>query len=110
MCRILTVLNEAIGHHLTNEIVFCIFVCKGGLEIAASNKEMAMEFKYFGDVWNFFKKYYFVSLDAAYWDAVVAEAREIVRRYEEQPLCTALIKAILDELDRKGQALKEAKR
>ena len=50
-------------------------MCKGGIEIAASNKEMAIEFKYFGDVWNFFKKYYFVSLDAAYWDAVVAEAR-----------------------------------
>ncbi len=71
--------------------------------MAATNKEMAIEFQYFGEVWTFFKKYYHVRSDDDFWDAVVSEGGAIVQKYSNLPLCKDLVLAVIDELDRKGK-------
>ena len=72
----------------------------------ATNKEMATEFQYFGDVWTFFKKYYHVRPDDDYWDAVVEEGSSIVQKYNNLPLCKDLVLAVISELERKEKAMR----
>ena len=74
--------------------------------MAATNKEMSTEFQYFGDVWTFFKKFYHVRPDDDYWEAVVAEGGAIAQKYNNLSLCKDLILAVIDELDRKGRAMR----
>lgn len=64
---------------------------------------MEIEFTYFAQAWNFFKKFYDVQDNEQYWDAVVQEAGQIIENYN-YPLCKAVILAIIDELDRKYKA------
>lgn len=64
----------------------------------AINKQMKTEFAYFGEVWTFFKKYYYVENTDAFWESVVAEAAAIHQKYH-CPLCKDLILAILNELE-----------
>ncbi len=73
----------------------------------ATKEQMKTEFAYFGEVWTFFKKYYDVRQDDEYWEAVVAEAGAINQKYHCE-LCKDLILAVVDELDRKGRAQREA--
>lgn len=72
----------------------------------ATNKEMSIEFQYFGEVWTFFKKYYHVLPDDDYWEAVVAEGGAIVQRYDNLPLCKDLVLAVIDELGRKEKVVR----
>lgn len=72
----------------------------------ATNKEMATEFQYFGEVWTFFKKYYHVRPDDDYWEAVVAEGGAIAQKYNNLPLCKDLVLAVIDELWRKEKAMR----
>lgn len=73
--------------------------------MAATREQMETEFAYFRDVWNFFKKHYDVRLDNAYWEAVIEEGSGIAQRYDNLPLCKDLILAVIDELERKYEAL-----
>ena len=74
--------------------------------MVATNKEMATEFQYFGDVWTFFKKYYHVRPDDDYWVAVVEEGSSIVQKYNNLPLCKDLVLAVISELERKEKAMR----
>ena len=71
----------------------------------ASKEQMREEFSYFGEAWNFFKKFYEVKESIYYWDSVVEEAGDLMRRYNS-PLCKEVVLAIVDELDRKYRARK----
>ena len=66
----------------------------------AGNDRMREEFAYFGEAWNFFKKFYDVQDTDHYWDCVVQAAAEIMKRHDS-PLCKAIVLAILDELEDK---------
>lgn len=72
----------------------------------ATNQEMKIEFDFFRDVWNYFKKFYEVRDDESYWEAAVNEAAEINEKYNCQ-LCKALLIAVAEELQRKGERLHE---
>lgn len=72
----------------------------------ATKEQMKMEFCYFSEIWNFFKKFYETSDADEYWDAVVQEAGAIVQKYDS-PLCKAVVLAIVDELERRCQAGRE---
>ena len=73
----------------------------------ASKEQMREEFAYFGEAWNFFKKFYEVKESICYWDSVVEEAGDLMRRYN-CPLCKEVVLAIVDELDRKYRKDREA--
>ncbi len=66
----------------------------------ATKEQMKEEFVYFGEAWNFFKKFYEVQENDSYWDALTAEAGKILQRHDS-PLCKAVVLAIIDELERK---------
>lgn len=67
----------------------------------ATNEQMKTEFSYFGEVWTFFKKYYYVGNTDEFWESVVEEAAAINQKYC-CPLCKDLILAVLNELERKS--------
>lgn len=69
----------------------------------ADNEAMKEEFAYFGEIWNFFKKFYWVREDEAFWDAVVQRAGEIIRRHDSI-LCKEVTLAVVDELERRRRA------
>lgn len=72
----------------------------------ATNQEMKIEFNFFRDVWNFFKKFYDVQDTENFWESAVNEAAEISEKYNCQ-LCKALLIAVAEELQRKGERLYE---
>lgn len=72
----------------------------------ATKEQMKEEFAYFGEAWNFFKRFYEVQESESYWESVIAEAGSLMRRYDS-PLCKAVVLAIVDELDRKYRARKD---
>lgn len=72
----------------------------------ATKEQMKEEFAYFGEAWNFFKRFYEVKESTYYWDSVVEEAGDLMRRYN-CPLCRGVVLAIVDELDRKYRARKD---
>ena len=44
-----------------------------GLKNMAKNEEMKTEFEVFKDVWNVYKKFYFVTDNNEFWDELVNE-------------------------------------
>nr|WP_302585167.1 hypothetical protein [uncultured Schaedlerella sp.] len=72
----------------------------------ATKEQMKEEFAYFGEAWKFFKRFYEVKESTYYWDSVVAEAGDLMRRYN-CPLCKEVVLAIVDELERKYRARKD---
>ena len=70
----------------------------------ATNEQMQTEFSYFGEVWTLFKRNYDVRQSDEYWESLIEAANEIDKRYNCR-LCRDLIKAVLNELDRKGRSL-----
>ena len=46
----------------------------------ATNEQMKIEFSYFGEVWMFFKKYYYVESTEEFWESVVEEVAAILHR------------------------------
>ena len=73
----------------------------------ATKEQMKVEFSYFGEVWNFFKRHYEVRADDEYWETVISEAGAIVQKYNNLPLCKDITLAVIDELERKGKELKD---
>ena len=73
----------------------------------AADEELKAVYNIFTDVWRLYKKFADVRPDDEYWDAVVKEAGTITQKYNSE-LCKDLIFAVLDELDRKGRAQREA--
>ncbi len=69
---------------------------------------MKEEFTYFGEAWNFFKRFYEIREDDACWDAVVAAGGEIMRQYDP-PLCGAVVGAITEELEKKSRGIQKMK-
>lgn len=68
----------------------------------ATNEQIKTEFAYFGEVWTFFKKYYYVENTDAFWESIVAETAAIHQKYP-YPLCKDLVFAVLNELERKSK-------
>lgn len=57
----------------------------------------------FGDVWNYFKKFYPPQNDDKYWDSAVGEIENLIKKYqggEGEKLAQGLILATLTELER----------
>lgn len=71
-----------------------------------TNEQMKIEFSYFREVWTFFKKYYNVQRNDEYWDTVMKESSAINQKYNCK-LCTDILLAIIDELERRGGRLEE---
>lgn len=72
----------------------------------ATKEQMKEEFAYFGEAWNFFKRFYEVQEDDSFWDSVVEEAGAIIRRYDST-LCKMVVLAIVDELERKRKGIQK---
>lgn len=70
----------------------------------ATNEQMKTEFSYFGEVWTFFKKYYYVGNTDEFWESVIEEAAAINQKYR-CPLCKDLVLAVLNELERKSKMI-----
>lgn len=71
----------------------------------AKNSELPEQFRFCGDIWNFYKKYYHIENTDAYWGAMVEESTELHEKYPSR-LCKEIILDILDDFDRR---LKEEK-
>lgn len=68
----------------------------------ATNEQMKTEFAFFGEVWTFFKKYYFPRPDDSYWENLVSESTKINEKYS-CPLCCDLLIAVTKELQRRAE-------
>lgn len=65
----------------------------------AKNKEMQTEFNIFRDVWNIYKKFYFVTNDNKFWDQLVNECGKIKDKYKNSNLCSRLLMIIIQDLE-----------
>ena len=74
----------------------------------ATNREMKTEFAFFGEVWTFFKKYYFPRPDESYWRDLVEESAQINEKYHCD-LCRDLLIAVTKELQRREKEMKNRK-
>ena len=74
----------------------------------ATNRDMETEFAFFGEVWTFFKKYYFPRPDELYWSDLVEESAQISEKYHCN-LCRDLLIAVTKELQRREKKLKDRK-
>lgn len=64
---------------------------------------MELEKQIFNEVWFFFKKYYNVREDDAFWAGVIRAADEIMEKYNDE-LATNLLLAIVGHLERLQKA------
>lgn len=71
----------------------------------ATNRDMETEFAFFGEVWTFFKKYYFPHPDESYWSDLVEESAQINEKYHCD-LCRDLLISVIKELQRREKELK----
>ena len=62
-----------------------------------------IEFSIFSDIWNFFKRYYEVSDDADYWEAVAKDADVLYKKYDNSKFAKSLVMAVVDELERRAK-------
>lgn len=70
------------------------------------NFKETIEFQIFTDVWNFFKKFYEVEDDDAFWDELIEESNQIAVKYGNNKFANDLLIATIKELERrlkKGQ-------
>lgn len=74
----------------------------------ATNIDMKTEFAFFGEVWTFFKKYYFSRPDESYWRDLVEESAAINEKYHCD-LCRDLLIAVTKELQRREKEMKNRK-
>ena len=65
------------------------------------NEEMQKEFIFFGECWQFFKKYYHIGTADEEWEVCTKDAEMIVEKHQNQ-LCECIIQDILDELERRS--------
>ncbi|MFQ9485807.1 MAG: hypothetical protein ACLR0J_00055 [Anaerostipes hadrus] len=74
-----------------------------GLKNMAKNEEMKTEFEVFKDVWNIYKKFYFVTDELEYWDQVINECNKIREKHIDSTLCGKLLLVILEDLEERGK-------
>ena len=74
----------------------------------ATNIDMKTEFAFFGEVWTFFKKYYFPRPDESYWRDLVEESAQINEKYHCD-LCRDLLIAVTKELQRREKEMENRK-
>lgn len=70
------------------------------------NFKETIEFQIFATVWNFFKKFYEVEDDDAFWDELIEESNQIAVKYGNNKFANDLLIATIKELERrlkKGQ-------
>ena len=73
------------------------------VEIMAKNEEMKTEFNIFKDVWNIYKKFYFVTDNNEFWDELVNECGKVRDKYKNSNLCGRLLTIIIQDLEERGK-------
>ena len=59
-------------------------------------------YRFFVDVWRFFKRYYQSAEDRdEWWDGMITAAGRLSMRYGDKPLATTFLGAVINELERK---------
>ncbi len=69
----------------------------------ATEKELKSIYDMFTDTWRFYRKHADMQQTEEYWEAMLAEAREITERHQDNKLCCDLIIAVMAELERKNK-------
>ena len=69
----------------------------------AKNEEMKTEFEVFKDVWNVYKKFYFVTDNNEFWDELVNECGKVRDKYKNSNLCSRLLMVIIQDLEERGK-------
>lgn len=69
----------------------------------AKNEEMKTEFEVFKDVWNIYKKFYFVTDELECWDQVIDECNKVREKHIDSTLCGKLLLVILEDLEERGK-------
>ena len=65
----------------------------------AKNEEMKTEFEVFKDVWNVYKKFYFVTDNNEFWD----ERGKVRDKYKNSNLCSRLLMVIIQDLEERSK-------
>lgn len=73
------------------------------VEIMAKNEEMKTEFEVFKDVWNVYKKFYFVTDNNEFWDELVNECGKVRDKYKNSNLCSRLLMVIIQDLEERSK-------
>lgn len=69
----------------------------------ANNSQMQVEFKFFGEVWTLYKRYYDCKIwSDEMWMRLINEANTIIVTYNN-PLCRDLVNSVLADLERRSQ-------
>lgn len=69
----------------------------------AKNEEMKTEFNIFKDVWNVYKKFYFVTDNNEFCDELVNECGKVRDKYQNSNLCSRLLMVIIQDLEERGK-------
>lgn len=72
-----------------------------------TDEELKKVYGMFTDAWKFYKKYADVQQSDEYWEAVVDESGQLVKKYDNAKLAIALLLAAIDELERKSKEMKQ---
>lgn len=72
-----------------------------------TDEELKTVWGMFADTWKFYKKYADVQQEGEYWEALIAEADVIVKKYQNNKLCRDLIIAAMLELERKSKEIQK---
>lgn len=68
----------------------------------AKNEEMKTEFNIFRDVWEIYKKFYFVPDNEEFWDQVINDCSKVRAKYLNSNLCGKLLMVIIQDLEERG--------
>jgi hypothetical protein len=66
------------------------------------------ESKLFTDTWNFYKMYHSLSQDSRddeKWVQMIERGNMIIKQYNNSKFATALIEAVIDEIERKSKGV-----
>lgn len=66
---------------------------------------MKTEFEVFKDVWNVYKKFYFVTDNNEFWDELVNECGKVRDKYKNSNLCSRLLMVIIQDLEERGRMM-----
>lgn len=72
--------------------------------MSVSNKDIPKDFEMFGEVWKFYKKYYYPpnSNDEEAWEIIMNDCHNISEKYNTK-LCASLLIGIVEEFERKSK-------
>lgn len=74
-----------------------------GFKMMAKKEQMITEFNIFKDVWNVYKKFYFVTDNNEFWDELVNECGKVRDKYPNSNLCSRLLMVIIQDLEERGK-------